>query len=267
MSFLRSILHILSLFSLLCSFEEIHGKGGVLTFDEVRTQLSGVKKEKKKKKTGLIDSVLENGKLRKELRETKKRLDAYRYITKLRRNGPFIMKSLVIEEASMIGAQTQGAIRATGQVSRVILSNLKGVDLPADSKISCEVRAKYKRICGSCTRLIIDGKGQDIDATLHNKDGSNCAVGELYDQDEKYLVGALISAGAKGALAVSQSSIPTVGGNLIENSVSNKYKQAAIGVADEATDMFRERANTEEATVFLERNQRVVVFFNKGVEL
>lgn len=229
-----------------------------LTYKEIRNQMNPKKRSFKKKKT--VD-------YKSELEETKKKLESYRYIEKLRTNRPFILKESVIEEAKLIGAKTLMSIRASNLPSKVILSNLEGVNLPVESKIICSVIAKTKRICGACDRIIINGIGYDIQARLHNIDGSHCAIGELSDDGELYLTGIALSELSKGALSVSQSSIPTVGGNLVQENVKNKLIQGGINVGDEATDIFREKMRTTEPIVFLKRGKRVSIFFEKGLSL
>ena len=248
-----------------------HSKGEILTFDSINTQMAGTEKVKAKPKTNSPNNGKEYRKdikvLRDELKETRKKLDSYRYVTGLQMSKPFIMKEEIVGPAEIIGATTQLSIRATPQPSTVLLTDLKGSDLPADAKIECEVVGKYKRICGQCSRLILDGKSHQIRAELRNRDGSNCAIGELSDDGETYMVGVAFSELAQGALAISQTSIPTVGGNLIENSASNKLRQGAINLAGEGTEIFKERMRTQEPIVFLERGSQVAVYFIEGVNL
>jgi hypothetical protein len=228
----------------------------ILTFDEIKYMQSGTKK-----------SPLKNKSLKQELKETKKKLEAYRYVSKLQVHRPLILSEQLIPEAGLIGATTTQAIMASNTPSSIVLSNLKGVGLPQDSKILCQVFAKYKRICGKCQRIIINNIGYDIEADLQNKDGSHCVIGELSDDKEKYLTGIGISEMAQGALALSQSSIPTVGGNLLQNTPRNKIAQGLTNTGSAASELLKEEYQTSEPIVTLPPNINVVLQFKQGFSL
>jgi hypothetical protein len=238
---------------------------GILTFDEINHKLSGQKKETVKEDTKKPTGKL--SKLQKENEQLKDKLDAYRYVSRLQLNVPYILKEFAVNEADIIGATTSLSIRATSTGTPVTLTNIEGSNLPKDSKIICNVIVKYKRVCGPCTRIVIDGVGYDINAEIRNKDGSSCAIGELSDDGKKYLTGLAISEMAQGALAVSQSSLPTFGGNILENNASNRIKQGMINVGDETSDIFREKMRTQEPIVFISRGEKVAVYFKKGLRL
>lgn len=245
-------------------------KAEILTFEDISRSLSKNRKTtsvKAKGHEGVISRVLETKRLRRQLEETKKKLNSYRYITKLQLNGPYIMKDSVVREADLIGAVNEFAIYATTTPKRVVLTNLKGSDIPSDAKIVCQVFTKYKRICGLCNRLIINGKGQDIDAELYNRDGSPCAIGKISDDGEDYLIGVGISALAQGALSVAQGSTPTAYGNVIQNTAKNQLSKGMQNVGSEATELFKEEYKTREPIVTLKRNSPVAVLFNKEVTL
>jgi hypothetical protein len=205
--------------------------------------------------------------LKSELKEMKKKLESYRYMARMQLKTPLILSENIISEATMIGAVTTQAIMASNTPKTTILSNIQGVDLPLDTKILCLVHAKYKRICGTCNRIIISGIGYDINAELQNKDGSSCVIGKLSDDKEKYLTGILISEMAQGALALSQSSIPTISGNLIESTAKNKIAAGLINTGSEATDLLKEEYQTSEPIVTLAPNTQVIVQFIKGFSL
>ena len=237
----------------------------ILTFKEINAIKKGHKVSKTKKKT--ISKSKSNTKLQKELDETKKILEGYRYVDSIRSKRPLIMSSTMINEADYIGATSLLAIMATNTPTRTSFTNLMGVDLPKDSKILCDVFTKYKRICGDCTRIIIHGKGHTIKAKLHNKDGSICTTGKVSDDKEKYLTGILLTEMAKGALAVSQSSIPTISGSIIKNTAKNKIAQGLINTGDEATDLMRKEYETTESIVTLDKGQQVVIQFIEEFKL
>ena len=245
----------------------IHGE--ILTFDQIKLEMSGVKKTetKKVKKEKTPKDNSNNKRLKKELEEANKKLDAYRYVNQLRSNKPFIMKELIVGDGDIIGGQTLLATRATATTSQLVVSNLVGTNLPKDAKIECTVITKYKRVCGPCTRLIIDGKATEIQAVLRNKDGSECAIGEISDDGQLYAAGTLLAEFSRGVLAVSQTALPTLGGNLVEASTKNKIKQGLINVGGEVSDQLSENLKTQEPVVFINKNERVTVYFVKGVEL
>lgn len=250
----------LSLFIFLFSLIQISASEFVLTFDEIKSSKFKKVKKKKIRKT-------RHKNYKKELDLANKKLEAYRYVTKMQLRSPIVMSSLLINEADQLGATTIQKIMATNSPSQVILSKLIGVSLPKNSKVVCQVIAKFKRICGECTRIIVDGKGHDIMATLYNKDGSQCVIGKVSDDKEKYLSGILISEMAQGALALSQSSIPTVGGNLISNTGSNKVSQGLINTGGELTSIMKEEYKTTEPIVTLDKGSRVIVQFKKEFSL
>ena len=261
---------MIALLSLILSFSHAQ----ILTFEQISKELSKTpnpsnhsQKKSETKKEGIVDKVLGSRALRAELKETKKKLESYQYMAKLQMSGPVILKDKVINEADLIGAQNIVTIYATATPSKVILSNFKGADIPSDSKIVCRVFTKYKRVCGSCERLIINGEGHDISAELYNRDGSPCAVGELSDDGEEYLIGVGISELARGALAVSQSTNPTLLGNIVENTTKNQLNVGLQNVGSEATELFKEEYKTREPIVRLKRNSDVAIFFNKGLSL
>lgn len=256
---------MISLYILLISF--LWAGEHTLTFEEIE-KMTATKKEKKSKVLRKIKVQTESkSELKKQLKEAQKLLDAHRYVAKMQLKRPLILKETLIKEAQMIGAKTLQAIMASNTKSSVILSNLKGIDIPNDSKLVCDVYAKYKRICGSCNRIIINGEGHNIEATLNNRDGSNCVIGKLSDDREKYLTGVAFSQMAQGALAISQSSIPSIGGSIIENTARNKISQGIINTADEATELMKEEYQTSESIVTLPPNSEVIVLFKKGFSL
>lgn len=239
-----------------------NASGNILTFDEINNKKAApVRKTKKQAKKANSRSA------EKELEETKKQLDAYRYRASLQIRKPIVLGAPMIGEGDLVGAKTAAGVMATNTPTKIYLSNIVGVDLPTGSKISCTIIAKYKRVCGSCDRLIIDGRGIDISADLLNRDGSSCVIGELSSDGELYMTSIAISELAQGALAVSQSSIPTIGGNIIQNSAANKINQGLINVGGEATEMFKEKYKTEEPIVLVKRKTDVIVQFNERVEL
>ena len=185
----------------------------------------------------------------------------------MQRKEPIILSSILITEAQMIGASTIQAIVATSSQKMTVLSNLEGVDLPEGTKIICQVYVKYKRICGECKRIVIEGVGHNIEATLNNKDGSSCAIGNLSDGKEKYLTGIMLAEGAQAALSLSQTSIPTIGGNLLENTLKNKIGQVGINTGSAAADLMRQEYKTTEPIVTLQANSRVIIQFRKGFSL
>jgi len=263
MTITKKILVIIFLLNSLFVFSDEY----VLTFDEITTSMSGPKRTSdkgiKKKKSRSNN----NSALKKELKEANELLESYRYMAKNQLRDPIIMMENVVEEADIIGGSNSLTIRATSVPTPTVVTNLKGTDLPSDAKIVCNIYTKYKRVCGRCNRLIINGEGHDIDASLYNRDGSNCAIGELSDDGESYLVGIGITEMVKGAAALSQSSIPTVGGNIIEASAKNKILQGLINTSDEATDLMKDQFETKEPIVLIKRNSNLAIYFNKGVKL
>jgi len=243
---------------LLCTFNCLANE--TLTFAEIkRIQL--------KSKSLIKSNPTKKSDLVKELSTVNKKLEAYREYARIRRKRPIMMKASLIAEADYIGAETTLAIMATSTIKTTVLSNLKGVDLPDDAKIICKVYAKYKRICGECTRIIINGVGHDIEAELNNKDGSSCVIGEISDDKEKYMTGILISEMAQGALAISQSSTPTIIGNIVQNTARNKINQGLQNTGRVATDLMKDEFKTSEAIITLAPNSPVVLLFKKGFEL
>lgn len=230
----------------------------ILSFKEIN-DIKAPKKVRKAKPKNLKD--------KQKIQELERKLEAYRYVNKMQLRDPIVMNEVLVEEASLVAGKTTQAIYATNTQSRVIISNIKGSMIPANSKIICEVYAKYKRICGSCNRAIINGTGYDIDATLNNKDGSNCAVGEISDDKEKYMTGIFLSEMAQGALAISQSSLPTITGNAIENSARNKISQGLINTGNEATDILKEEYKTAEPIVSLPQFSNVIIQFNSELKI
>ena len=232
----------------------------ILTFEEI-------KEASKKNSSSFIGDFSEKRRLKKKLNETEKMLESYRYIEAQRIETPLIIDSNLIEEASYIGASTSLRILSTSERRAVVLSKLVGSSLPKDSKIVCEVFTKFRRICGECRRVIINGQGYDIDASLYNKDGSSCVIGKISDEKEKYLVGMTISEMASGALTLSQSTLPTPSGNIIQNTAGNQIKQGLINVGGEATEMFKEEYRTSEPIVTLPKDSRVLIYFKKEFKL
>ena len=236
-----------------------------LSFDEIRRVQSGLKKAPVKKKKKRKNKEAES--LKSKVKKLQNKLDAYRFIAKNQHSRPQFGENVIIEETQSIGATIPKATRATSTVSKIVLTDLKGVELPEGSKISCNVISKYKRVCGVCDRIIVEGKGYDIKATLNNRDGSNCVIGKLSDGKEKYLTGIFVSEMAQGALSISQSSRATIAGNIIENTASNKIREGLINSGDEVTDLMKEQFKTEEAIVSLPPFTDVVVQFDKGFSL
>lgn len=240
-----------------------------LTFDEIKLIQSAITKEKvvTSKKTKKVNKGKSKKAIQKELNETKEKLESYRYMAKMQLKKPFIMSEVFIGEGEYLGAKTSLTIMATNTASVITLDSIVGVDLPEGVKVLCQVIAKYKRVCGVCTRLIIDGRGIDILADLKNKDGSNCALGDMTDGKEKYLTGIMATELAQGALAISQSSIPTSQGNIIRNSADNKIKQGLINTAQTTVDLLKEEYKTHEPIVMIKRGEKVVLQFRKAVRL
>lgn len=241
-----------------------------LTFDEIKLIQSAIKKEKIVKKRPIKrkrKTFASNSKKDKELEKLQKELQFRRELDKELLKQPLILSSVIIGEGEFLKATASLGAMATNSQSNLILSNIVGADLPKGSKISCQVIAKYKKVCGTCDRLIIDGVGFDIQADLLNRDGTQCAIGKIADDKELFLTGIAISEIAQGALTVSQSSIPTVGGNIIEASAKNKIAQGLINTGSTATDLLREEFTTREPIVILPQNTNVLVQFKRRVEL
>lgn len=236
----------------------------ILTFDEIRNANSSSPRAVKKH---VVKKSKKSKNLEKELKETKEKLESYRYMAKMRVKTPLILSEIVIGEGESVGAKTVLGIMATNASTTITLNEIRGVDLPRDAKIRCQVISKYRRICGTCNRLIINGVGKDIKAELKNRDGTNCVIGSVSEDEEKYLTGMAVTELAKGALAISQSSIPTVGGNLIKSSAKTKLAQGGINLADTATDIFKEKYQTKEPIVTAPKGTEVIVQFNERVEL
>lgn len=258
---------ILILFLMSCDFINADDDF-FLSFDEVSTSMSApVKKIEDKAPVKKNNKAQINKDLKKQLDEANKLLESYRYVTHNQIKEPIIYSEQTVNEADIIGGENLLTIRATNYPTKTVISNLKGTNLPSDSKIVCDVYSKYKRACGHCSRLIVDGVGYDIDASLNNRDGSSCVIGELSDDGETYLAGVFISEMAKGAAAISQSSIPTIGGNVIEASAKNKILQGLINTSDESTDYLREQLKTKEPIVLVKQRTNITIYFNKGVSL
>lgn len=237
-----------------------------LTFKEISEM--GNEKKVISQSVNTKKSATRRGKsYKKELDEANKKLEAYRHYTRIRYKTPLILEEFAIGEGDYVGAISDKAIFATSIPSTVTFSNIQGANLPKSAKVMCEVYTKFKRICGNCTRLIINGKGQDIKAELNNRDGSSCIIGKVIDAEEKYMTGILISEMAKGALAVSQTSLPTLGGNVVENTTRNKLAQGLLNTADKATDIMSEKFKTQEPLVTFPRGQNVIIQFKEGVNL
>lgn len=245
-----------------------------LTFDEIKLIQSSIKKErlitknKAKKRTKRQPSrkVL-NAKSQKELESLRKEITFRKELDKQLLKKPVILSSVVIGEGEYLKATASLGAMATNSQSNLILNNIVGADLPKGSKISCQIVAKYKRVCGVCDRLIIDGQGHDIKADLLNRDGTQCAIGNIADDKELFLTGIAVSELAQGALAISQTSIPTVGGNLIQNTARNKITQGLINTGNEATELMKDEFRTREPIVILPQNSTVLVQFKRRVEL
>jgi len=100
--------------------------------------------------------------VKKELAVTRKKLEAYRYMDSLRANAPIIDDEIFIGEGQLIGAKVEIGVLATNVAKMINIVSFKGVDLPPGSKIRCSVYAKYKRVCGKCNRLVINGIGRTL---------------------------------------------------------------------------------------------------------
>ena len=245
-----------------------------LTFDEIKLIQSSIKKDrlitknKAKKRTKRQPSrkVL-NAKSQKELESLRKEIAFRKELDKQLLKKPIILSSVIIGEGEYLKATASLGAMATNSQSNLILSDIVGADLPEGSKISCQIVAKYKRVCGVCDRLIIDGQGHDIKADLLNRDGTQCAIGNIADDKELSLTGIAVSELAQGALAISQSSIPTVGGNLIQNTARNKITQGLINTGNEATELMKDEFRTREPIVILPQSSTVLVQFKRRVEL
>lgn len=245
-----------------------------LTFDEIKLIQSSIKKDRKisknkvKKRTKRHSNRKSlNGKAQKELENLRKEIAFRKELDKQLLKKPIILSSLVIGEGEYLKATASLGAMATNSQSNLILSDIVGADLPKGSKISCQIVAKYKRVCGICDRLIIDGEGHDIKADLLNRDGTQCAIGNIADDKELFLTGIAVSELAQGALAISQTSIPTVGGNLIQNTARNKITQGLINTGNEATELMKDEFRTREPIVILPQNSTVLVQFKRRVEL
>lgn len=241
-----------------------------LTFDEIKLIQSAIKKErtvKKRPSKRKRKAFVSNSKKDKELEKLQKELEFRRELDKELLKQPLILSSIIIGEGEFLKATASLGAMATNTQSNLILTDIVGTDLPKGSKISCQIIAKYKRVCGTCDRLIIDGEGFDIQADLLNRDGTQCAIGKIADDKELFLTGIAISEIAQGALAVSQSSIPTVGGNIVEASAKNKIAQGLINTGSAASDLMREEFTTREPIVILPQNSSVLIQFKRRVEL
>jgi hypothetical protein len=53
----------------------------------------------------------------------------------------------------------------------------------------------------------------------------------------------------------------------VEASTKNKINQGLINVGGEVSDQLSENLKTQEPIVFINKNERVTVYFVKGVEL
>lgn len=233
----------------------------VLTFDEI--ELSNKPKNKvhkvKKKK-----NINQDKNLKKELAQTKKLLDSYRYISKMQLKNPIFLNYLEINEGEFVRASSLFSIFATKTPSKATFNNIEGANLPSNSKIICTVATKYKRICGKCNRLIIDGQGYDIDADIRNP---HCITGELISKKDEHLKGMLISELSKGALAISQDSRPTLSGNVLKSNPKNMLTQGLINTANEATSLLKDEYQNAETIVKLKRKSKVIIHFNKRVSI
>ena len=118
-----------------------------------------------------------------------------------------------------------------------------------------------------CDRLIIDGVGRDIKASLKHIDGSDCLLGELIDDKEKYIAGVAIYEMAKTALSLGQSSTVINGINVAENSVRNHVLKGVVNTGNEASEMMKEEFNTKEPIVMVSKGTKVIIQFNQGISL
>lgn len=249
-------------------------KDNTLTFDEIKLIQSSIKKDRtvtkgtekiRTKRRSNRKSL--NGKDQKELESLRQEIAFRKELDKQLLKKPVILSSIVIGEGEHLKATASLGAMATNSQSNLILSNIEGIDLPKGSKISCQIVAKYKRVCGVCDRLIIEGEGHDIKADLLNRDGTQCAIGNIADDKELFLTGIAISELAQGALAISQTSIPTIGGNLVQDTARNKITQGLINTGSEATELMKDEFRTREPIVILPQNSTVLVQFKRRVEL
>lgn len=240
---------------------------GTLTFKEIKIlqEKEGGKKTRNKDKN--THNMRSGQALKKELDATSKKLEAYRYIDSLRANTPIIDDGFFIGEGQLIGAKIEIGVLATNVAKMISVVSFRGVDLPKGSKIRCSVYAKYKRVCGKCNRLVINGVGQTIDADLLNRDGTQCVIGELIDGKDRYISGILLSEAASGAISLAQSSVPTVGGNLVKVSAKNALIQAGLNTGEAVTDLMKKEYESSESLVLLKSGSDVIISFNTGVNL
>jgi hypothetical protein len=232
----------------------------VLTYKEIANRN---KKTSEKSNT----SSTKGKSYKKELELANKKLESYRYITKMQLKKPIIFKDVLVYESEFIGAKSLLAIRATNSPQLATFSSIEAKDITPENRILCNVMVKHKRVCGTCSRIIIDGVGHSINATLNNKDGSPCVVGEVSDDGETYLTGIAVSELAQGALSLSQSSIPTQFGNIVAPTSKNKIAQGLINVGEEASNLFKEEYQTRESIVTIAPHTPVVIQFNKEFSL
>lgn len=224
-------------------------------------QIKKAKTTKTKKKQANVQE------LQKELERVNKTLESYRFVSMMQGRDPIILEDPVVAEGDFIGGQTMLTIRATNQTSVALISNFQGSSLPKGSKIECEVFAKYKRACGFCSKLIVNGVGQDIEADLMNRDGSSCVIGKLSNHKEQYLTGIFAAEMAKGAIALSQTTAQIPGGEILQRSARNKLLEGLGNSSSAASDLMKEEYQTKEPIVTVERGTGVVLYFRKGVVL
>lgn len=127
---------------------------------------------------------------------------------------------------------------------------------------------KNPRVVTGCELMILGSEEYQVKASVLNVDGSAGLRGKYYDGREKFFAASIAASFVKGITEASKTRITTPFGFAVdEKSVKNKLMDGTTEAIGEASDILRDEAKTKEPIVFVNAGKRVLIYFNRRVEI
>lgn len=214
-------------------------------------------------------------------RKTKKKSSIEKNLKIIMERDKKIMELLKRQEDSLIIRKKSDKIialtRLKGMVlNSVIASNLtptkfvvridEGGDV--EGELGCVAHAFERRILGHCNLLVMDEEEFKVDISIWGLDGAEGVIADkIYSGEEATFISSSFAAFLQGVLDASKDRIMTPFGETTRSNAKNKISGGLLNIADNVKNRIIESGNKVIKMNFINSGKRVVLFFNKTLDL
>ena len=177
-------------------------------------------------------------------------------------------KSYQIPTGTAIRAMLLNSIVSTNLESPVLVEVIESRKIPKGTRFSCKGTTKHKRVVTACDLMIMGNDEYEVKVSILNMDGSAGLSGKYYDGKEQYYAASVAASFVKGITESSKTRIISPFGFAVDRkSTKNKLIDGTTEAIGEASDILRDEAKTQEPVVFVNAGKKVLVYFNRRMEI